>query len=106
MWECSTTARSPTSRMADREEVERSIEVGLAQGKVGRGDCGDEAVVEGSRDPEPAVNAVPAEPQRELVRTQLARVEEAQDDDLGEARLEQSPVLVEPVLAHVPGVVG
>ena len=52
------------------------------------------------------MDAVPAEPDRELVRAELAGVEEAEDLDPLEVRLEQLAVLRLVVLAQVPGVVG
>src|SRR5665809_27270 len=106
MWEWRTTARSPTtSRMTDREEVEGPLEPRVAEGEVRRRDRRDEALVEALRDPQRSVDAVPAEPQRELVGAQLACVEQPQDLDPREARLEQRPVLLERVLANVPRVV-
>src|SRR5215216_860472 len=106
MWECRTIAREPMpaasfasrpgasgsppgSGTADGEEVERVVEPGVAQGEVRGGDRRHEAAVEGVGDPQHPVNAVPAEAERELVRAQLAGVEQAEDRDVGEVGLEQ-----------------
>src|SRR5438105_2010580 len=69
---------------AHREQIERAVEVGLACGadrEVARGDRRREAAVEGARDAESLVHRVPADPQRELVRAQLARVVDAMQLD-------------------------
>src|SRR5215208_2309528 len=87
MWECRTIARSPTPsppvmraptscRVADGEEVQRRVEVPFPESEVGGGDRRREAVVEGLGQPQPFVNAVPAELDRQLVGPQLAGVEE------------------------------
>src|ERR671911_1118345 len=102
---CSTSAKSPTSRMTNSQEVEGAVKAGVAEREVGRRDRGHEAIVERVRDPEPGVHTVPAGPQRELVRAQLTGVEDAQNLHPGVMRLEQRPVLVERVLPHVPWVV-
>src|SRR5919106_2031024 len=111
MWEWSTIARSPTagfvlgSGIADGEEVERAIEVAVTQGEVRRRDRRHEAVVERPRDPQRPVQAVPPHLERDLVRPELAGVEQAQDLDGAEVGLQQPPVLAWRVLAKVPGVV-
>src|SRR5918996_6047119 len=105
MWVCKTIARSPTSRMADRDEIECLVEPGSAKGEVGGGDSRDETVVEATGDPQRAVDAVPSEPEGEVVYAKLARVEQPPDHDRGEVGLEQGPVLVEGVLAQVPRIV-
>src|SRR4029453_11053758 len=107
MCEWRTTARSPSrSGTADREEVERPIEVGFAQREVGRRDRRHETAIERIGEAQGSMDAVPAETERELVRAQLAGVEQTEDRDVGEGALEQSPVLVQRVLADVPRVVG
>src|SRR6266480_3029588 len=106
MCECSTIARSPTggcsawplarasSAMANRQEVQSLVEIAVAGDlEVGRGDGGHETRVEGLREAEGRVHAVPAEPQRQLVQAQLAGVEDAQYLDSREARLQQRAVL-------------
>src|ERR671918_581148 len=105
MWVCRTTARSPTSRMADGEEVERAFEVPVPEGEVRRGDRRDEAVVERPRDPQRPVDPVPPEAERDLVRPEPASVEHPEDLDLAEVWLEQGAVLLDRVLAQVPRVV-
>ena len=63
--------RAVGSRVTDRDEVERPVEVALGlgpQGEVGGGDRGHEAVVERLRDPQRRVDAVPAGADRELVQ--------------------------------------
>ena len=52
------------------------------------------------------MDAVPAQADRELVRAQLAGVEEAEHLDPVEVGAEQLAVLADVVLAQVPGVVG
>ena len=52
------------------------------------------------------MHAVPAGPQRQLVRAQHARVEEAEQLDLSEGALAEGAELLGAVLLHVPGVVG
>src|SRR5262245_35418276 len=107
MWECSTIARSPalSSAMADGEEVQRPVEISRREPEVRSGDRRGEAVVEGLGQPQRPVDAVPAEPDRDLVGTQLAGVEEAEHLDPPEVRLAELAKLRRPVLAHVPGVV-
>src|SRR5436190_13177196 len=112
MCEWRTIARSPTGRVtgpvrepsgtADREEVQRPREVGLVrplQREVGRGDRGDEAVVEALGEPERGVDAVPAHPEGELVEAELAGVEDAEQLDAREVGLEQGAVFGDGVLA-------
>ena len=70
-----------------------------AQREVARRDRGHEAVVEGLRDAERGVHAVPAGSQRQLVRPQLAGVEDAEQLDRAEAALAERPELLGPVLA-------
>src|SRR6266511_6397068 len=102
MCECRTRARSPTlaasppaSRMTDGEEVERALQPRLAQLEIALGDRRHEALVERLRDPQHAMDAVPAESDRDLVDAQLACVEDAQDLDSREPGGEQRPVLLE-----------
>ena len=52
------------------------------------------------------MEAVPARADGELVQAQLAGVEQAEQLDGGEVRLQQGAVLADVVLAQVPGVVG
>src|SRR4051794_31969536 len=91
---------------ADGEEVEAAVEVFLAQAEVGGGDRGGEAVVEGLGQAEALVDRVPAELDRQLVRAQLAGVEEAEQVDPLEVRLAERPELLGAILLHVPGIVG
>src|SRR5205809_996631 len=75
--------------MTDGEEVERALEIGLElapEREVGGGDRGDEAVVEGLREPKRRVDTIPAGAQRQLVKAELAGVEEAEEVDRGEVR--------------------
>src|SRR5205807_4035364 len=61
------------SRPADRDEVQRAIEIGLrgwAQREVRDGDRGREPVVEAFAQAEPPVRGVPADSQGELVRAE------------------------------------
>src|SRR5262245_51934375 len=107
MWECRTIARSPAlcSGTADGEEIECPVEVVAAQREVAGGDRRGEAVVEGPGQPQRPVHAIPAEPDRDLVRAQLAGVVEAEQLDSLEVVLAELPELGRAVLAHVPGVV-
>src|SRR6266516_2455719 len=108
MCEWRTIARSPTSsRMADRQEVERAAEIRFARDlEVGGGDRSDEAVVEGLREAKPTVNPVPAEPQRQLVDAQLAGVKDAEHLDAREVAPQELTVLGDRVLAQMPRVIG
>src|SRR6266550_4937563 len=111
MCEWRTIARSPTgaawtgsgrSGTADSEEVEGPTEVGSIRAlerEVGRGNRGDEAVVEALGETERRVDAVPARADRELVEAELAGVEEAEELDALEVGLEQVAVLAGVVLA-------
>src|SRR2546425_742116 len=74
------------SSAAHREEVERSVYALGTQRKVARRDRRREAVVERTRQPEPLVDRIPAEPERQLVETELAGVEHAQQLDASEHR--------------------
>src|SRR5215475_9636744 len=108
MCECRTMARSPapsSTDMADGEEVERAVEVPLLELEVGGGDRRGEAVVEGAGEAQRPVDPVPAEPECDRVRAQLAGVEEAVQLDPGEVRLAEGTELLGTVLVHVPGVV-
>ena len=51
------------------------------------------------------MHAIPAQAQRELVRAQLARVEQAEHLDAREVARQSSLELLGAVLVHVPGVV-
>src|SRR5262245_51683818 len=103
MWEWRTIARSPTvrsavkgtqlGRMADGEEVERAVEIALAQGEVRGRDRRGEAIVEGLGEAEARVDPVPAETQCQLVGAQLAGVEEAEQLDPREPALAKRPKL-------------
>src|SRR6188472_932105 len=107
MWEWRTIARSPAVRsgITDRDEVQRPIQVAGPQTEVPGADRGDEAVVERLGQVERRVDAVPAYADGELVGAQLAGVEDPEELDLLEVRLEQLAVLMLVVLAQVPGVV-
>src|SRR6478735_8880549 len=115
MWECRTIARSPAvppgaapssrSGMADGEEIQCPVEVAGCEAEVRGGDRRGEAVVEGLGQAEPGVNRVPAEPDRDLVRAELAGVEEAEQLDAPEVVLAQGAELLRAVLLEVPGVV-
>src|SRR5262244_1706858 len=104
MWECRTIARSPAvpappplpSGPADGKEVERAVEVLGREAEVGGGDRRRETVVEGLRQAEALVDAVPAQLQRPAVHAQLARVEEAEDLDPAEVRLAELAELRRP----------
>src|SRR5262245_52541495 len=108
MWECRTIARSPAVRSAitDGDEVQRPVEVAGSQSEVPGADRRDEAVVEGLGDVERRVEAIPAEPEGELMGTELARMEQTEQSDAAEVRLEELEVLILVVLAQMPGVVG
>src|SRR5215212_6018903 len=109
MWECRTIARSPTgeprSRTADRQEVERAVEIASGgHPEVGRADRRHEPGVEGLGDPEGRMDPVPSRAQRELVQAKPPGVEHAMDLDLREVRIEEAAVLVDGVLAQMPRV--
>src|SRR5215218_5196830 len=98
MWLCRTSARSPTlsrglmpappsCRATDGEEVQCRVEVPFLEPEVRGGDCRREAVIERLGQAQTLVHAVPAELDRQLVRTQLAGVEEAEQLDRGEVGL-------------------
>src|SRR5436190_22130605 len=109
MWECRTIARSPavpSGGMADGEEIQGPVEIGLPQPEVRGRDRRREAVVEGLGQAQRLVDAVPAEPQGDLMGAQLLRMEEPEQLDPREARLAELAELLRPVLVHVPGVVG
>src|SRR3954449_3528566 len=113
MWEWRTIARSPTGSgcvplgTADRQEVQRTTQLAaVGRQEVGRGDRGNEARVERFGQPQPRMSAIPARAQRQLVRSQLARVEDAEDLHAAEVRRQQLAVLGERVLAKVPRVLG
>src|SRR5215207_6084515 len=116
MWLWRTSARSPalpprlapligSSRATYGEEVQRRVEVPFLELEVGGRDRRREAVVEGLGQAEALVHAVPTELDRQLVRAQLAGVEEAEQLDPGEMPRAERPELLGPVLVHVPGVV-
>src|SRR3954467_2994752 len=112
MWEGRTIARSPALRSAiesgaaDGEEVQSPIERAGLQLEVAGTDRRDEAVVERLGDVEGGMDPIPARSDRELVCPQLAGVEQAEQLDAREVRLEEVAVLARVVLAQVPGVVG
>src|SRR5436853_4209353 len=111
---CACAGRAPAGPAApvarssqDGEEVERAVERSLGQAEVALRDGRGEAVVERLRDAQSLVHRVPAEvPDRQLVQTQLARVEQAEQLDTIEGPLAQLPELLGPVLLDVPRVVG
>src|SRR5882672_10190676 len=107
MWECRTIARSPAVWLgiADRDEVERAVEVPGPKPEVAGADRRDEAVVERLGDVEGGMDPVPAGADGELVSAELARMEEAEQLHASEVGLEQVAVLALVVLAQVPGVV-
>src|SRR6476646_3500693 len=119
MWLWRTMARSPADPLtpelppspmaplgvADREEIECLVQVVSPQGEIGRRDRRREAVVERPGQAQRPVRVVPAEPQSQLVRPQLARVEEAEQLDPLEVRLAEGAELAVAVLAQVPRVV-
>src|SRR6188474_3743731 len=108
MWLCRTIARSPalcSGGMADSEEIQSPVETAPLQGEVRGGDRRGEAVIEGLGQVQCLVEPVPAQPDRDLVEAQLARVEEAEQLDPGEMRLAEGAELLGAVLVHVPGVV-
>ena len=105
---CRTRARSaPSLAWTDGREVEGAVEVAsCAQREVGGGDRGHEAVVE-RRVIRSAGGRGPSRARRASSWTRsLPGVEDAQDLDPGEMRLEQSPGTRRRVLAQVPWVVG
>src|SRR3954454_7483068 len=112
MWEWRTIAKSPAERSAiklgaaNSQEVQGLVERAGLQLEVAGADCRDEAVIERLGDVEGGMDPVPAAPDGELVDAQLARVEETEDLDAPEMRLQQGAVLVGVVFAQVPGVVG
>src|SRR4029450_4359226 len=77
--------------LAYRQEIQRPVELARVQAEVARADRWDEAVVEGPGDPQGAVDAVPAEPDRQLVDAQLTGVEEAEQLDAPEGGGEAGP---------------
>src|SRR3954468_23849225 len=110
MWECRTIARSPTVRVAmsgaaHRQEVERAVEATATQAEVAGADRRDEAVIERPRQAKRRMDAVPAQLDGELMYPQLAGVEDAEQLDAREMRLEEGPVLARVVFAQMPGVV-
>src|SRR3954449_9761496 len=105
MCECSTIARSPRSGMTDGQEVERAVELPLrAHPKVRGGDRRNESLVERLGDPQRGGDSIPAGPQREFVEPQFSGVEDTQDLDPREVRIEQLAVLGERVLPEMPRV--
>src|SRR4051812_5606891 len=106
---CRTSASSrgradvTCSRPAHGDKIERALEAAAAQGEVARGDGGREAVVEAAGDPELRVHVVPAQAlDRELVRAQLACMEQPEDLDAREVVCAQRAELLDAVLADVP----
>src|SRR5215208_502341 len=110
MCEWSTMARSPIglagstgSGTADRQEIERPIEVSArGQPEVRGGDRRDEARVERLGDPKRRMGAIPSGAQRQVVEAQLEGMNDAQDLDSREVRLQQLAILAQRVLAQVP----
>src|SRR5882757_4737581 len=97
MWLWRTIARSPLlSGMTDGDEVERPVHVGVGgQLEVRGADRRNEAVVERLGDSQRWVDPAPAELVGDLLGSQLAGVEEAEDLDLGEMRRQQLVVLAD-----------
>src|SRR4051812_31427522 len=119
MWECRTRARSPAlsrrlmpaarscrGRPAAPGEAGGPVQVPGAQAEVRGGDRRREAVVERLGQAKAFVDAVPAEPDRQLVCAQLAGMEETEQLDLWEVALAELAELLGAVLVDVPGVVG
>src|SRR6185436_16357120 len=109
MWEWRTIARSPadpSGGMADRHEIQCPVEVVRPELEVRTRDRRGEAVIEGLRQTEPLVHGIPPRLARELVKPQLASVEEAEELHAGKVRLAKPAELVRAVLVNVPGVVG
>src|SRR6185295_9526943 len=109
MWEWRTIARSPalpSGGMADGEEVQGAVETALAQLEIRGGDRGGEAVVERPGQAETLVDRVPTELDRQLMGSQLAGMEEAEQLHFGEVRLAEPAELLRAVLVDVPRVVG
>src|ERR1700710_2738346 len=104
MCECRTSARSPalpprlapfigSSLATDGDEIQCRVEVPFPESEVGGGDRRREAVVEALGKAEPLVDAVPAEPDRQLVQAQLAGVVEAVELDAREVVLAEAAEL-------------
>ena len=109
MWEWRTIARSPALLAQAWQTARKSSARSRSPARSAKSEAGDrrrEAVVEGLGQPQRLVDAVPAQLDRELVRAQLAGVEEAEQLDPREVRLAERPELRRAVLVHVPGVVG
>src|SRR5882762_362537 len=100
MWEWRTMAKSPalSSRMADGKEVQRPVQIVTAQSEVRGGDRRGEAIVEGLGQSQCLVDAVPAQPDRDLVHAQPARMEEPEHLDPLEVVFAERPELRRPVL--------
>src|ERR687892_1755522 len=92
----------PRSTLAYRQEVQPAIEVARPQAEVGGADRRHEALVERLRDPECPVDAVPAEPDRQLVGAELASVEETEELDGAEVRLDHPAGLPAAGLGQAP----
>jgi len=84
---------------------ERRIEVVRLQPEVGRGNRRGEAIVERLGQMQSLVGAVPAELDRQLVRPQLAGMEEAEQLDAQKVGVAEFAELGGTVLVDVPGVV-
>src|SRR3954454_25049397 len=110
---CASAGRSPDLREsaqpcsapADCEEIERAVELSRPELEVAGFDRWDEAIVEGLGEAECRVDPVPAEADRQLVRSQLARVVQPEDVYTREVRFEQLAVLGRVVFAEMPRVV-
>src|SRR4051794_23882173 len=93
------------SRAQHGEQIQTALQADTAQREVARADGGREAVIERLGEAQALVHVIPAEPlDRDLVRAQLAGVEEPEQVDLAEVALAQRAVLVGAVLADVPRV--
>src|SRR5258708_7186854 len=101
-----TGCRVTGSRSQDREEVKCLVKIARANPEVTLGDRRREAVVEALRQAQPRVNAVPARAQRQLVRSQLARMEDAQQLDRAEDTRAQLAKLLRAVLDQMPWIAG
>src|SRR5262249_53185325 len=92
----------PSSASADRHTVEGAVEVVAPRPEVAGADRRDEARVERLGQVQGRVDAVPAEADRQLVSAEFAGVEEAEDLDAAEMRLEERTVLALVVFPEVP----
>src|SRR5947209_18601993 len=110
MWVCRTMASDPVrligSAPAPGKEVRRPVELTVLKCEIARGDGRREPVVEPLGDPQPGVQAVPAQSQGQGMPAQLAGVEQTQQLHLAEHRPAQRFELQGAVLTDVPRVAG